>query len=110
LTTFVTNDLDAILIAYRSDAKAARILGVNPAQLTRWRKGQRPDAPNQTRVRELANAIRQLGTVIPSEAIADWMSAPEVHSGLKPVDLLRAGRYQELASLVWETLQGDIWS
>jgi hypothetical protein len=38
------------------------------------------------------------------------MEAPEVHSGLSPADLLRSGRYENLAFMVAETLQGDVYS
>jgi hypothetical protein len=107
---FVENDLDAILIGFQRDVRAARALGVNPAQLTRWRQGQRPDDANERRIRELARAVRELGTAIPVEAIPDWMNSPEVRSGLSPGDLLRADRYEDMRAMLREMVQGDVWS
>ena len=109
-TSFISADLDVLSTVFVRDVVTARILGVNSAQLSRWRQGQLPDDLNQTRVRVLANAVRDLTTVLLPDVIAAWMESPRVGTELSPADLLRSSDFEAVRAMVEEQVQGDVFS
>lgn len=80
-----------------SQRQLAELLGVSPAQVTRWRRGGGIDLANAERVDLLELAVGSLLRLYPPEAAEQWLLGINPHLGdRRPIDLVRAGRVQEL--------------
>ena len=80
-----------------SQRRLAELLGVSPAQVTRWRRGGGIDLQNAERVDLLELVVASLLRLYPAEAAEQWLLGVNPHLGdRRPVDLVRAGRAQEL--------------
>jgi uncharacterized protein (DUF2384 family) len=80
-----------------SQRRLAELLGVSPAQVTRWRRGGGIDLQNAERVDLLELVVASLLRLYPAEAAEQWLLGLNPHLGdRRPVDLVRAGRAQEL--------------
>jgi uncharacterized protein (DUF2384 family) len=80
-----------------SQRRLADLLGVSPAQVTRWRRGGGIDIANAERVDLLELALASLLRIYPAEAAELWLRGLNPHLGdRRPIDLVRAGRGQEL--------------
>lgn len=80
-----------------SQRRLAELLGVSPAQVTRWRRGGGIDLQNAERVDLLELVIGSLLRLYPAEAAEQWLLGVNPHLGdRRPIDLVRAGRAQEL--------------
>jgi transcriptional regulator with XRE-family HTH domain len=80
-----------------SQRRLADLLGVSPAQVTRWRHGGGIDLANAERVDLLELVVGSLLRLYPAEAAEQWLLGVNPHRGdRRPVDLVRAGRAQEL--------------
>jgi hypothetical protein len=89
---FVELRLDSVRRAFASDAEVARALGVNPAQVARWRRGQEPDAENADRLAGLDAVIEMLDGYLSPSRIPKWLSGPNANLGDRtPLAALRAG-------------------
>src|SRR3954447_24683242 len=84
-----------------SQRKLADLLGVSPAQVTRWRQGKGIDAVNAERVDLLELVMSQLLRVYPAEAAERWLVGLNPHLGdRRPIDLIRRGRSRELIDAI----------
>jgi uncharacterized protein (DUF2384 family) len=80
-----------------SQRRLAELLGVSPAQVTRWRRGGGIDLVNAERVDLLELVLANLLRLYPAEAAEQWLRGLNPHLGdRRPIDLVRAGRAQEL--------------
>lgn len=80
-----------------SQRRVAELLGVSPAQVTRWRQGGGIDPANAERVDLLELAMASLLRLYPAEAAERWLLGLNPHLGeRRPLDLVRAGHAQEL--------------
>lgn len=80
-----------------SQRHLAELLGVSPAQVTRWRRGGGIDLQNAERVDLLELVVASLLRLYPAEAAEQWLLGVNPHLGdRRPIDLVRAGRAQEL--------------
>lgn len=71
--------LDSLRRVFASDAEVARALGVNPAQVARWRRGQEPDAENADRLAGLDAVIEMLDGYLNPSRIPKWLSGPNAN-------------------------------
>ena len=104
---------------FRSQRRLAELLGVSPAQVTRWRHGSGIDAANAQRVDLLELAMSSLLRVYSPEAAEDWLLGVNPHlRDRRPVDLMRwrharsargdRGRGgRQLRVIVWRVLPVD---
>jgi len=78
---------------FGSQRRLAELLGVNPAQVTRWRRGQGIDEVNAGRVDLLELVMANLLRLYPTEAAERWLlgSNPNL-GGRRPLDLVRRGQ------------------
>lgn len=84
-----------------SQRRLAELLGVSPAQVTRWRRGGGIDAANAERVDLFELVLASLLRLYPEEAAEQWLLGLNPHLGdRRPVDLIRAGRAQELLGAI----------
>lgn len=80
-----------------SQRRLAELLGVSPAQVTRWRRGGGIDLQNAERVDLLELVVASLLRLYPAEAAEQWLLGVNPHLGdRRPIDLVRASRAQEL--------------
>ena len=80
-----------------SQRRLADMLGVSPAQVTRWRRGGGIDLVNAERVDILELVVGSLLRLYPTEVAEQWLNGFNPHLGdRRPIDLVRAGKAQEL--------------
>jgi uncharacterized protein (DUF2384 family) len=80
-----------------SQRRLAELLGVDRAQVTRWRRGSGIDAENARRVDLLELAMSTLLRLYAPDAAAAWLEGLNPHLGdRRPIDLIRSGRTGEL--------------
>jgi hypothetical protein len=86
---------------FRSQRRLAELLGVSPAQVTRWRNGRGIDDVNARRVDLLELAMSSLLRVYSPEAAEEWLLGVNPHlRDHRPVDLIRGGRTRELLDAI----------
>lgn len=85
--------LDAAHRAFASDAQIADALGVDRAQVTRWRAGRTvPSAEVADRLVGLDAVIELLATHLEPDSIGKWLRGINAHlDNRRPLDLLRQG-------------------
>jgi DNA-binding transcriptional regulator YdaS (Cro superfamily) len=90
-----------------SQRRVADLLGVSPAQVTRWRRGGGIDILNAERVDLLELVLSGLLRLYPAEAAEQWLLGLNPRLGdRRPVDLVRAGRTQELLEAIADERAG----
>lgn len=82
--------LDRLRGIFESDAGIARAIGVDPAQVSRWRRGQEPSEPAWDGLVDLFAVVSKLeGFYAPSHVRA-WLEGPNAHLGDRsPLYLIR---------------------
>lgn len=84
-----------------SQRQLAELLGVSPAQVTRWRHGGGIDLANAERVDLLELVLASLLRLYPADAAEQWLQGVNPHLGdRRPIDLVRAGRAEELLGAI----------
>lgn len=85
----------------RSQRRLAELLGVNPAQVSRWLRGQGIDEVNAARIEVLELVMSQLLRLYPSDLALRWLEGVNPHLGdRRPVDLIRCGRAAEVLDAI----------
>jgi Protein of unknown function (DUF2384) len=77
------------------------LLGVNAAQITRWRRGDGIDELNAARVDLLELVMAHLLRLYPVEAAERWLVGmnPSL-GGRRPVDLIRRGQTRDVLDAI----------
>src|SRR5204862_1248797 len=89
--------VEALRADFRSAAQLADLLGVNRAQITRWLRGAGIDPLNAERVDLLELVWSALLRVYEREAALAWLFGVNPRlDDRRPIDLIRAGRAEEL--------------
>jgi transcriptional regulator with XRE-family HTH domain len=79
-TDLIRHHLQVVRTAVRSDRALAGILGVDPAQISRWRSGtQVPDPENADRLAALSVVVEILSRWLHPEAVPDWLEGRNTH-------------------------------
>ncbi len=98
---FTTLRLVSARRAFPSDAQMAEALGVDRAQLPRWREGQAPDRENAERLAGLDLVVELLSGYLSAESIPKWLNGVNSHlGGRRPIALLRAGQLSEVIAAI----------
>ena len=86
---------------FGSQRRLAELLGVNAAQVTRWRRGQGIDDVNAARVDLLELVMAHLLRVYSAETAERWLLGmnPSL-GGRRPVDLIRRGHAREVLDAI----------
>lgn len=94
--------LESARQAFASDAKLAEALGVDRAQVKRWREGKTVPGPeNADRVVGLDAAVALLSGYLEPTSIPKWLMGTNAHLGdRRPVDLLREGNLSEVIAAI----------
>jgi uncharacterized protein (DUF2384 family) len=89
--------IEALRADFRSAAQLAEMLGVSRSQVTRWLKGAGIDPLNAERVDLLELVWSNLLRVYAKDAALAWLFGVNPRLGdRRPIDLVRAGRTEEL--------------
>jgi DNA-binding transcriptional regulator YiaG len=99
---FYADRLESARRAFASDAKMADALGVDRAQVKRWREGRTEPGPgNAERVVGLDAAVELLTGYLEPASIGKWLLGHNAHLGeRRPVDLLREGNLSEVTAAI----------
>ncbi len=86
---------------FGSQRRLAELLGVSPAQVTRWRRGQGIDDLNAVRVDLLELVMANLLRLYPPEAAERWLLGVNPTLGeRRPLDLIRRGQTSEVLDAI----------
>jgi uncharacterized protein (DUF2384 family) len=89
--------VEALRADFRSAAQLADMLGVSRSQVTRWLRGAGIDPLNAERVDLLELVWSSLLRLYDKDAALAWLFGVNPQLGdRRPIDLLRAGRTEEL--------------
>jgi uncharacterized protein (DUF2384 family) len=93
---------------FHSQRRLAELLGVSPAQVTRWRRGQGIDEVNARRVDLLELVMSSLLRLYSPEAAGLWLRGVNPYlGGRRPIDLVRTGRAPELLDAIAQERAGS---
>lgn len=100
--------VSALSLDFHSQRRLADVLGVSPAQVTRWRRGHGIDELNARRIDLLELVMSSLLRVYAPEAAELWLHGANPHLGdRRPIDLIRAGRAPELLDAIAQERAGS---
>jgi hypothetical protein len=89
--------VEALRVDFRSAARVADLLGVSRSQVTRWLRGAGIDLANAEKVDLLELVWANLLRLYEPEAALAWLfGINPVLGDRRPIDLVRAGRTEEL--------------
>jgi transcriptional regulator with XRE-family HTH domain len=92
-----TRKVEALRQDFRSAAQLAELLGVSRSQVTRWLRGSGIDPLNAEKVDLLDMVWSNLLRLYEREAALAWLFGLNPLLGdRRPIDLIRAGRTEEL--------------
>jgi uncharacterized protein (DUF2384 family) len=104
----VAEKIVALSEDFHSQRQVAELLGVSPAQVTRWRRGQGIDELNARRVDLLELVMSSLLRLYSPDVAELWLRGVNPHlGGRRPIDLIRAGRAQELIDAIAQERAGS---
>ena len=91
--------VEALSRDFRSQRRLARALGVSPAQVSRWKRGQGVDPDNAERLDLLELVMSFLLRVYEPETAEKWLFGLNPHlRDRRPIDVIRAGATAELVA------------
>ena len=93
----IAHKVEALRADFRSAAQLADMLGVSRSQVTRWLRGAGIDPLNAERVDLLELVWSNLLRLYARDAALAWLFGVNPRLGdRRPIDLVRAGRAEEL--------------
>jgi transcriptional regulator with XRE-family HTH domain len=100
--------VEALASDFRSQRRLADALGVSPAQVSRWRRGQGIDEDNAERLDLLEVVMSMLLRMYEPRAAEAWLFGLNAHlRGRRPIDVIRQGRLEELLSAIRQERAGS---
>lgn len=93
--------LDAIRDVLGADRAIATLLDVSPSQISRWRRGQVPDADNADRLAGLALVVEMLARWLDPDTVEGWLDGANAHlDDRTPAYLIRHGRLADVIGAI----------
>lgn len=84
-----------------TQARVARLLGVDPSRVHRWLRTEEPDPANRRKLDGVEFILARLLDLYERETAVKWLEGFNAHLGnRRPVDLLAAGRVAEVLQAV----------
>jgi transcriptional regulator with XRE-family HTH domain len=93
--------VEALSRDFRSQRRLADALGVSPAQVSRWKRGQGIDPDNAERLDLLELVMSALLRMYEPQTVEDWLFGfnPFLRNR-RPIDVIRQGRVEELLAAI----------
>jgi uncharacterized protein (DUF2384 family) len=93
---------------FGSQRRLAELLGVSPAQVTRWRRGQGIDPDNAEKLDVLELVMSSLLRLYEPETAEKWLFGfnPFLRHR-RPIDVIRQGRVEELLAAIRQEQAGS---
>jgi transcriptional regulator with XRE-family HTH domain len=99
---------EALSVDFGSQRRLAEALGVSPAQVTRWIRGQGIDAANAERLDLLELTVSSLLRLYERETAERWLLGANPHlRDRRPIDLIRLGRTDEVLAALRQERAGS---
>ena len=100
--------VEALAKDFGSQRRLAGVLGVSPAQITRWMRGGGVDTVNAHKVDELEGLMAHLLRMYEPSTALKWLEGanPLLRSS-RPIDLIRAGRFETVRAAILQELAGS---
>lgn len=93
---------------FRSGAELADALGVSRSQITRWLRGAGIDPLNAEKIDILELVLSNLLRLYDPEVARAWLFGLNPHlRDRRPIDLIRAGKVEELLSAIRQERAGS---
>jgi transcriptional regulator with XRE-family HTH domain len=93
--------VEALSRDFRSQRRLADALGVSPAQVSRWKRGQGIDPDNAERLDLLELVMSALLRMYRPETVEDWLfGLNPLLRDRRPIDVIRQGRVEELLAAI----------
>lgn len=87
--------------AVPSDRAVAGILDVDPAQISRWRRGQLPDPENADRLAALSVVVEILSRWLHPDSVSSWLWGANAHlDDRTPAYLIRHGQLADVIAAI----------
>jgi transcriptional regulator with XRE-family HTH domain len=100
--------VEALAADFRSQRRLADALGVSPAQVSRWKRGQGIDPVNAERLDLLELAFSALLRLYEPETAERWLYGRNPHlRNRRPIDLIRLGETPELLAALRQERAGS---
>jgi transcriptional regulator with XRE-family HTH domain len=100
--------VEALARDFGSQRRVADALGVSPAQVSRWTRGQGLDPDNAERLDLLELAVSYLLRVYEPKTAEKWLFGPNPRlRNRRPIDVIRAGETYELLSALRQERAGS---
>jgi uncharacterized protein (DUF2384 family) len=97
----VRDKLKAITEDLGSQARVARLLGVNPSRVSRWLRTEDPDEANRRKLEGVEFVLARLLDLYERDTAVDWLQGFNAHLGnRRPIDLLARDRIGEVLSAI----------
>ena len=91
--------VEALSRDFRSQRRLADALGVSPAQVSRWKRGQGIDPDNAERLDLLELVMSWLQRLYEPQAVEAWLFGLNPHlRDRRPIDVIRMGQTSELVA------------
>ena len=93
--------VEALAVDFGSQRRLADLLGVSPAQVSRWLRGQGIDPLNADKIDALELVMASLLRLYEPDAARAWLEGFNPHlRDRRPIDLVRKGRVEELLAAI----------
>jgi uncharacterized protein (DUF2384 family) len=93
--------VEALARDFRSQRRLADALGVSPAQVSRWKRGQGLDPDNADRLDLLELVMSALLRMYDPETAEDWLFGfNPLLRNRRPIDVIRVGQTEDLLSAI----------
>jgi transcriptional regulator with XRE-family HTH domain len=93
--------IEALKVDFGSQRRLAEMLGVSPAQVSRWLRGQGIDPLNADKIDVLELVMASLLRIYDPEVARQWLLGVNPHLGnRRPIDLVRMGRVEDLLGAI----------
>jgi transcriptional regulator with XRE-family HTH domain len=100
--------VEALAKDFGSQRRLADALGVSPAQVSRWLRGQGIDERNAQRIDLLEAAMSSLVRLYAPEAVRDWLFGFNAHlRDRRPIDAIRQGDFDGVMSAISQERAGS---
>jgi hypothetical protein len=94
--------IEALKVDFGSQRRLAEMLGVSPAQVSRWLRGQGIDPLNADKIDVLELVMASLLRIYDPEVARQWLLGVNPHLGnRRPIDLVRMGRVEDLLGAIY---------